>query len=134
MKSSKLQTRKVDGRIFIDRDGKTFRHVLNYLRDGPEIVSSLDSQTLKELRREANFYQLTLLLNAIDKELEESKKYAVVYLGGYGANSKVYTEDTQGGFSTSCATLNELAKDGFVVEGVLSGSPGKKIQPRYIPC
>lgn len=128
------------GRIFIDRDGKHFRLVLNYLRDGPEVVVGVATSVLKELRREANFYQLTSLVNAIDAELAAKKSsYAVVYLGGYGASAKVYTEgfllgfvvflmssiETQGGFSTSCATLNELCTKGFVLEGVLSGSPGQ---------
>lgn len=81
---------------------------------------------MKELRREANFYQLVSLLKVIDETLKEVKgPYAVIYLGGYGASAKVYTEETQGGFSTSCATLNELAKEGYQVEGVLSGSPGQ---------
>lgn len=44
------------GRIFIDRDGRWFRLVLNFLRDGgcelPE--SSVDR---RELLREADYYQ-----------------------------------------------------------------------------
>ena len=29
-----------DGSFFIDRDGTHFRHILNYLRDGEEVVES----------------------------------------------------------------------------------------------
>lgn len=52
------------GRIFIDRDGRWFRLVLNFLRDGgcelPE--SSVDR---RELLREADYYQARLVLQAI---------------------------------------------------------------------
>ncbi|XP_072114384.1 BTB/POZ domain-containing protein KCTD21-like [Mobula birostris] len=49
------------GNLFIDRDGKTFRHILNYLRsshlDLPE-----DYKEMSLLRREADFYQIQPLL------------------------------------------------------------------------
>jgi hypothetical protein len=43
MFSSRHQTARVNGAVFIDRDGLRFRHVLNYLRDGvlhvkPDVV------------------------------------------------------------------------------------------------
>ena len=49
-----------DGSYFIDRDGTHFRHVLNFLRDGPASLQSLDGNTrlLSELRAEAEHYQL----------------------------------------------------------------------------
>ena len=53
-------TRDINGHYFIDRDGKHFRHVLNFLRDG---VSSLyniaDNETVcKQLLTEVKYYML----------------------------------------------------------------------------
>jgi hypothetical protein len=46
-----------EGRVFIDRDGTHFRHILNYLRD-PENwkFTSKDKQLIDELRSEARYY------------------------------------------------------------------------------
>eukprot|EP00897_Mesotaenium_endlicherianum_P008140 jgi/Mesen1/7354/ME000379S06591 len=44
--------------IFIDRDGKHFRHVLNWLRDG--VIPPLDRVIYQELLHEAQYYQLTV--------------------------------------------------------------------------
>ena len=59
-----------DGSFFIDRDGTHFRHILNYLRDGEEVVDSFprSPDVLLELFHEAKFYQLdglTTLLKPI---------------------------------------------------------------------
>ena len=43
---------------FIDRDGSTFRYVLNYLRDG-DCILPVGKQEQQELRKEAEFYQVT---------------------------------------------------------------------------
>lgn len=60
-----------DGCVFIDRDGTHFRHVLNYLRDGGVHMDSLprNRQLLKELRKEAVYYQLHGLVQQIEKYL-----------------------------------------------------------------
>ena len=44
------------GYVFIDRDGKHFRHILNWLRDG--VVPTLKDTQYLELLREAEYYQL----------------------------------------------------------------------------
>ena len=56
-----------DGSYFIDRDGTHFRHILNYLRDGEEVVESFprSPDVLSELIREAQFYQLDGLTSAL---------------------------------------------------------------------
>ncbi|KAF9661220.1 hypothetical protein SADUNF_Sadunf19G0045600 [Salix dunnii] len=46
------------GYVFIDRDGKHFRHILNWLRDG--VVPTLADAEYSELMREAVYYQLLL--------------------------------------------------------------------------
>jgi len=48
-----------DGRVFIDRDGTHFRHILNFLRDPQNWVFTWkDKQLIDELRTEARFYGL----------------------------------------------------------------------------
>ncbi|XAR64860.1 hypothetical protein NMG60_11008740 [Bertholletia excelsa] len=44
------------GYVFVDRDGKHFRHILNWLRDG--IVPTLEDNEYAELLQEAEYYQL----------------------------------------------------------------------------
>jgi hypothetical protein len=46
-----------DGRIFIDRDGRHFRHILNFLRDPENFsIKIKDKNVLEEVKREANFF------------------------------------------------------------------------------
>jgi hypothetical protein len=47
--------------VFVDRDGKHFRHVLNWLRDGA--IPVLSESDYQQLLREAEYYQL--LVNEI---------------------------------------------------------------------
>lgn len=55
--------------MFIDRDGRHFHDVLNYLRDGRLAYppDGRDFKYLLELRAEAEFYGLTGLVLAIDR-------------------------------------------------------------------
>jgi len=46
----------MQGYVFVDRDGKHFRHILNWLRDG--VVPTLEESQYSELLREAEYYQL----------------------------------------------------------------------------
>ncbi|XP_072553271.1 BTB/POZ domain-containing protein KCTD21-like [Salminus brasiliensis] len=58
------------GNFFIDRDGKTFRHILNFLR-----CSSLDLPAdfteLTLLRREADFFQIRPLMEELERRRAE---------------------------------------------------------------
>ena len=57
----------IDDDIFIDRDGKIFRHVLNYLRNRDRWIPPSDIELYGDLLNEADFYGLTemkkILLN-----------------------------------------------------------------------
>ena len=63
-----------DGSFFIDRDGTHFRHILNYLRDGEEVIESFPQSpdVLLELIREAKFYQLDGLTTLLKPLLREN--------------------------------------------------------------
>ncbi|XP_065914492.1 uncharacterized protein [Dysidea avara] len=62
-----------DGSFFIDRDGTHFRHILNYLRDGEEVMESLPQspETVRELLREAKYYQLKGFVTALKPLVRE---------------------------------------------------------------
>nr|KAJ0224559.1 hypothetical protein LSAT_V11C100022790 [Lactuca sativa] len=60
------------GYVFVDRDGKHFRHVLNWLRDG--VVSNLSDLECSELLREAEYYQLLGLVDGITEVLNKRKE------------------------------------------------------------
>ena len=65
MFSSSITTAQDDsGCYFIDRDGPTFRHVLNFLRCG-QLVLPTDFVQLSLLAAEADFYRLEALIDAI---------------------------------------------------------------------
>jgi len=52
-----------DGRVFLDRDGKHFRFILNFLRDPDTFSLKLrNKQELDQLRHEAEFYGLVDLM------------------------------------------------------------------------
>ncbi|XP_038985483.1 FH protein interacting protein FIP2 isoform X2 [Phoenix dactylifera] len=59
------------GTIFVDRDGKHFRHILNWLRDG--VIPMLKDSEYQELLREAEYYQLLGLVDHINTNLNKKK-------------------------------------------------------------
>ena len=64
-------TESEDGTFFIDRDGTYFRYILNFLRgrilDASDLPS--DRHVLREIKQEADFYQLNDLVQFIDDVL-----------------------------------------------------------------
>ena len=58
-----------DGSYFIDRDGTHFRYILNYLRDGGFKDGTLPSDILTELQTEAEYYQLSVLVDLLQRIL-----------------------------------------------------------------
>lgn len=61
-----------NGYVFVDRDGKHFRHILNWLRDG--VVPTLEEAEYSELLREAEYYQLLGLIDGIQDVLNKRKE------------------------------------------------------------
>ncbi|KAJ3702426.1 hypothetical protein LUZ61_006131 [Rhynchospora tenuis] len=57
------------GMVFIDRDGKHFRHILNWLRDG--VLPLLHDSQYQELLREAEYYQLIGLVDYINENMKK---------------------------------------------------------------
>lgn len=57
-----------DGTIFIDRDGTYFRYILNFLRGRILVANDLpnDRHILREIKQEADFYQISKLVVFVD--------------------------------------------------------------------
>lgn len=69
MFSGRSPTRRdAEGRFFIDRDGRHFGHILNYLRDGT-LPASMPSAARRELERECSFYGLEALAGHLRADL-----------------------------------------------------------------
>ncbi|TQE04603.1 hypothetical protein C1H46_009796 [Malus baccata] len=60
------------GYVFIDRDGKHFRHILNWLRDGE--IPKFEASQYAEIVKEAKYYQLLGLVDGI-LDVLNSKEY-----------------------------------------------------------
>jgi len=56
--------------VFIDRDGKHFKKVLNFLRNG-SLELPTERSTCYELMKEAEFYQLTAMISILQEGLNE---------------------------------------------------------------
>ncbi|KAG2456655.1 ANR42 protein, partial [Polypterus senegalus] len=71
MFSGKLPSSKdSQGNCFIDRDGKIFRHILNFLRTSHLDLPD-DFREMKLLKREADFYQIQPLIEALQEKEKE---------------------------------------------------------------
>ena len=70
---SYLTSRKdSQGRIFIDRDGKLFKNILDYLRSG-KFVDAGCYENINFLRNDILFYRLPKLLMLVDNEIKSEK-------------------------------------------------------------
>ena len=102
-----LETMKCsDGSFFIDRDGTHFRHILNYLRDGEDVIESFpkSAEVLREILREVTYYQLenlavTLkpLVRRLDIVLKNDIAYDFISVSGYSC----YTD-----YGGACFTIS----------------------------
>jgi hypothetical protein len=55
-----------DGGVFLDRNPKAFDYLLNYLRNGCQVVSDIPDKLLKDLCAEADYFGLIGLKGACD--------------------------------------------------------------------
>lgn len=58
-----------DGNIFIDRNGDLFKYILEFLRSG-YVPNFTDITALKQLTKEADFYQITPLTTILNEEIK----------------------------------------------------------------
>uniref|UniRef100_A0A6B2LI17 BTB domain-containing protein n=1 Tax=Arcella intermedia TaxID=1963864 RepID=A0A6B2LI17_9EUKA len=86
-------TKDQNGHYFIDRDGTIFKYILNYLRTG--YFPDLPVKELIELKIEAEYFSITPLVLALDRQLESLLvgKFAVLR---YNENSNVNNLSWQG--------------------------------------
>jgi hypothetical protein len=61
-----------DGGVFLDRSPKCFEHVLNYLRNGCQLVSDIPDDLLKNIRADADYFGLERLKVACDTQLHQA--------------------------------------------------------------
>eukprot|EP00440_Ansanella_granifera_P071345 gb/GFBE01077431.1/.p1 GENE.gb/GFBE01077431.1/~~gb/GFBE01077431.1/.p1 ORF type:complete len:202 (+),score=24.43 gb/GFBE01077431.1/:1-606(+) len=66
------------GRCFIDRDGSLFSYVLNFLRDSTLELPS-DFSQFGQLMKEAEFYQIQPLIEAIQRERKRRSNHIYLY-------------------------------------------------------
>jgi len=78
-----------DGHFFIDRDGRHFFHILNYLRDATKFVIPGDEQVRRELLIEAEYFRLENLVAQMD-----TQKF--VYQSDFDQNGLFYWLGTKG--------------------------------------
>ena len=107
-----------DGSFFIDRDGTHFRHILNYLRDGEEVVESFPKSIdiLLELVREAKFYQLDGLASSLRPLLRENdvvkqNQITVLFLSGNGTYYIDYQDDNPNYYGGNPISISYHSKD-----------------------
>ena len=81
-----------DGTSFIDRDGKYFRYILNYLRDGK--LSLPEGATFyEEIEAEAEFYQIQGILEELGKPRPSKNADRGAKATETLAESKILTQD-----------------------------------------
>lgn len=89
-----------DRRLFIDRDGPLFRHVLNWLQTGALPAYQHTPYDVQALRHEAAYYGLTDMVRALDAWLTTPPKYCVV---GFPDGGQWYPS------GSNCSVRHDLA-------------------------
>jgi len=80
-----------NGYYFIDRNGKLFEHVLEFLRCG-ELVLPTNFNDLERLKKEAEFYQIQPLIEAVSTSTFTSPEELLLILFSYfNSSSKACT-------------------------------------------
>jgi hypothetical protein len=66
MFSGTLESTKLGSAYFIDRDGRIFQYILQYLRDGDTWNPPMDLDCVQEILREARFFCLEPLIQRLE--------------------------------------------------------------------
>ncbi|XP_026428011.1 FH protein interacting protein FIP2-like isoform X2 [Papaver somniferum] len=101
------------GPVFVDRDGKHFRHILNWLRDG--VIPVLKDSEYLELLREAEYYQL-LDLSYVDFSFACLKN---VFFSRANLQCAKFKDVDAGGSIFHNANLRECEFTGANLQGAL---------------
>jgi hypothetical protein len=75
--------KELDGGVFLDRSPKAFHHVLDYLRNGCQVVFDIPDDLVKAVGAEADYFGLAVLKGACDiqlraRTLDKSKETDIV--------------------------------------------------------
>lgn len=76
MFNGSIDSKQIDGRYFIDRNGQLFQQILDYLRDGETWAPPSKRDLCKTLLREAQFFCLVALtdrLTQVIQSLDDAK-------------------------------------------------------------
>uniref|UniRef100_A0A8C8VFY7 Potassium channel tetramerization domain containing 11 n=1 Tax=Pelusios castaneus TaxID=367368 RepID=A0A8C8VFY7_9SAUR len=109
------------GRLFIDRDGKAFRHILNFLRLG-RLDLPEDYSELALLRAEADFYQIRPLLDELSQlaaERQRLRAHAVLH-ADVSCRERLLHFTVRGGpqsYGLSTCSLHVFAANVFCTDG-----------------
>nr|XP_006628143.2 PREDICTED: BTB/POZ domain-containing protein KCTD21 [Lepisosteus oculatus] len=132
MFKGRLPVRKdQQGHFFIDRDGKTFRHILNFLRSSHLDLPD-DYKEMKLLRREAGFYQIQPLMEVLhEREAEDlaSEKNAMLNISLDQKMQAVHLSgpDAPQAYSLGSLTIDVFSANIFCTSGAFLSSLGIQI-------
>ncbi|PIO61002.1 hypothetical protein TELCIR_17489, partial [Teladorsagia circumcincta] len=62
------------GAIFVNRDGDLFAHVLQFMRDGKRTALPENSEILRQLVRESEFFGMDIWKSVLQQQLEVMEK------------------------------------------------------------
>ena len=102
--------------IFIDRDYKYFYVILSFLRNKKVNINNFSSKELKEIKEEADFYEMTDLNSNIDEALRELKFISFEVNANYTSG-----ENTAG--TQNIDHINDF-EDRSCMKGICANSPG----------
>ena len=94
-----------EGRFFIDRDGKLFQFILDFLRN-KKVVLPTDFADRPRLKNEAEFYKLTAMVKFFDNTISISRKVSIEELISDQVNLSVNSKKR----STGCIVLGYRGK------------------------
>lgn len=100
----KLKPDSEDGAYFIDRDGKLFRYILNYLRHG-ELLCPDDKILRNELLNEASFYQVQGIISQLQDPF--TKLSRIIKNGDHGSTVMSWLPSV-----ASCTLIFRASSDG----------------------